>query len=153
MKQHKPSNGASKAAGPNKHPTTPDPGAMNRKPADDGNPSSHPRGRRLPASPTRRLRHAAANRPGFWRNKEDAVNDGRGPWHKQARAAISSMYEEIGVKGLRFTIEKDVKPSSLASVDLPAGERSVQRTYTPPVMPPLSLWPNTANSPESPVLH
>ncbi|OQV08902.1 hypothetical protein CLAIMM_13111 [Cladophialophora immunda] len=44
----------------------------------------------------------------FWRNKEDAVNGGRGPWHKQARAAISSMYEEIDVKGLRFTIEDDV---------------------------------------------
>ncbi|OAL35938.1 hypothetical protein AYO20_04844 [Fonsecaea nubica] len=44
----------------------------------------------------------------FWRNKDDAVNGGRGPWHKQARAAISSMYEEIDVKGLRFTIEDDV---------------------------------------------
>ncbi|KIX93099.1 uncharacterized protein Z520_11156 [Fonsecaea multimorphosa CBS 102226] len=44
----------------------------------------------------------------FWRNKEDAVNGGRGPWHKKARAAISSMYEEIDVKGLRFTIEDDV---------------------------------------------
>ncbi|OAP64016.1 hypothetical protein AYL99_03243 [Fonsecaea erecta] len=43
----------------------------------------------------------------FWRNKEDAVNGGRGPWHKQARAAISSMYDEIDVKGLRFTIEDD----------------------------------------------
>ncbi|KIW92384.1 uncharacterized protein Z519_07368 [Cladophialophora bantiana CBS 173.52] len=44
----------------------------------------------------------------FWRNKEDAVKGGRGPWHKQARAAISNMYEEIDVKGLRFTIEDDV---------------------------------------------
>ena len=46
---------------------------------------------------------------GLWRNKEDATEGGRGPWHKQARAAISSMYEEIDVKGFRLVIEDDVK--------------------------------------------
>lgn len=46
---------------------------------------------------------------GLWRSKEDAVNGGRGPWHKQARAAIAQMYEMIDVHGLRLTIEDDVE--------------------------------------------
>ncbi|OCT48655.1 hypothetical protein CLCR_05122 [Cladophialophora carrionii] len=46
---------------------------------------------------------------GLWRSKEDAVNGGRGPWHKQARAAIPNMYEHIDVKGLRLVIEDDVR--------------------------------------------
>lgn len=46
---------------------------------------------------------------GLWRSKEDAINGGLGPWHKQARAAIAQMYEEIDVKGLLLTIEDDVK--------------------------------------------
>jgi hypothetical protein len=46
---------------------------------------------------------------GFWRSKEDAVNGGRGPWHKQARAAIPNMYEHIDVKGLHLIIEDDVR--------------------------------------------
>ncbi|ETI26460.1 hypothetical protein G647_03237 [Cladophialophora carrionii CBS 160.54] len=45
----------------------------------------------------------------LWRSKEDAVNGGRGPWHKQARAAIPNMYEHINVKGLRLVIEDDVR--------------------------------------------
>ncbi|EHY59494.1 hypothetical protein HRR83_001230 [Exophiala dermatitidis] len=45
----------------------------------------------------------------LWRSKEDAVNGGRGPWHKQARAAIAQMYEMIDVHGLRLTIEDDVE--------------------------------------------
>lgn len=51
---------------------------------------------------------------GLWRNKEDAIAGGRGPWHKQARAIISKMYEEINVKGLRLTIEADVESWSFA---------------------------------------
>ena len=45
---------------------------------------------------------------GLWRNKEDAVKGGRGPWHKQARAVIPKMYEAIDVKGLRLVVEDDV---------------------------------------------
>ncbi|KAL2444359.1 hypothetical protein ABEF95_016407 [Exophiala dermatitidis] len=45
----------------------------------------------------------------LWRSKEDAVNGGRGPWHKQAGAAIAQMYEMIDVHGLRLTIEDDVE--------------------------------------------
>ncbi|KIW64995.1 hypothetical protein, variant [Phialophora macrospora] len=45
----------------------------------------------------------------FWRSKEDAVNGGRGPWHKQARAAIPNMYEHIDIKGLHLIIEDDVR--------------------------------------------
>ncbi|KAJ9615149.1 hypothetical protein H2200_001223 [Cladophialophora chaetospira] len=45
----------------------------------------------------------------LWRSKEDAINGGKGPWHKQARAAIPEMYEQIDVKGLRLVIEDDVR--------------------------------------------
>ncbi len=45
---------------------------------------------------------------GLWRGKDDAINGGKGPWHKQARAAIPNMYEQIDVKGLRLIIEDDV---------------------------------------------
>lgn len=30
--------------------------------------------------------------PGLWRNHDDAVAGGAGPWHKQARAAARVMY-------------------------------------------------------------
>jgi hypothetical protein len=36
------------------------------------------------------------------------VKGGLGPWHKQARAAISGMYEMIDVKALELTIDDDV---------------------------------------------
>ncbi|KIX01338.1 uncharacterized protein Z518_09063 [Rhinocladiella mackenziei CBS 650.93] len=45
----------------------------------------------------------------LWRNKEDAVKGSRGPWHRQARAAISQMYEEIDVRGLCLIIEDNVR--------------------------------------------
>jgi len=45
---------------------------------------------------------------GLWRNREDATKGGKGPWHKQARAIIPRMYEDICVKGLRLLIEDDV---------------------------------------------
>ena len=45
---------------------------------------------------------------GLWRSREDAINGGKGPWHKQARAAIPGMYEQIDVKGLRLVIEDNV---------------------------------------------
>lgn len=44
----------------------------------------------------------------LWRSKEDAVKGGQGPWHKQARAVVPDMYEQISVKGLRFIVEDDV---------------------------------------------
>ncbi|KAK5058937.1 hypothetical protein LTR84_011201 [Exophiala bonariae] len=45
----------------------------------------------------------------LWRSKEDAINGGRGPWHKQARACIANMYESIDVTGVQLTVEDDVK--------------------------------------------
>ena len=54
---------------------------------------------------------------GLWRSKDDAIKGGRGPWHKQARAVIPRMYEEICVKGLRLTIEDDVRGWFFASFD------------------------------------
>ena len=44
----------------------------------------------------------------LWRSKEDAVKGGQGPWHKQARAIIPDMYEQIAIKGFRLIIEDDV---------------------------------------------
>jgi hypothetical protein len=44
----------------------------------------------------------------LWRSKEDAVKGGQGPWHKQARAIVPNMYEQISVKGFRLVIEDDV---------------------------------------------
>ena len=44
----------------------------------------------------------------LWRSKEDATIGGRGPWHKQARAVIPDMYEQISVKGLQLVIEDNV---------------------------------------------
>jgi hypothetical protein len=52
---------------------------------------------------------------GFWRSKQDAIVGGQGPWHKQARAVIAVMYEEIDVKGLRLTIEEDIEGWSFES--------------------------------------
>ncbi|RMZ87023.1 hypothetical protein DV736_g5753, partial [Chaetothyriales sp. CBS 134916] len=49
----------------------------------------------------------------FWRHKEDAIKGGLGPWHKQARAIIPQMYEEIHVIGLRLTIDDDVRAFDL----------------------------------------
>jgi hypothetical protein len=46
---------------------------------------------------------------GLWRSKEDAVNGGRGPWHKQARDVIPQMYEMIQVKGLSLSIDDGIK--------------------------------------------
>ncbi len=51
--------------------------------------------------------------PGFWRLREDAIEGGRGPWHKQARAIIPKMYEEISVKGLRLSVEDEVRSWSI----------------------------------------
>lgn len=44
----------------------------------------------------------------LWRSKEDAMRGGQGPWHKQARAVISKMYEQISVSGLQLVVEDDV---------------------------------------------
>ncbi|KAK6380339.1 uncharacterized protein PV06_05513 [Exophiala oligosperma] len=43
-----------------------------------------------------------------WRNKNDAIKGGTGPWHQQARAIIPRMYEHIDVRGVRLIIEDDV---------------------------------------------
>lgn len=45
---------------------------------------------------------------GVWRNKNDAIKGGTGPWHQQARAIIPRMYEHIDVRGVRLIIEDDV---------------------------------------------
>ena len=45
---------------------------------------------------------------GLWRNKEDAFNGSQGPQHKQARAIIPSMYEDISVKGFHLSIGDNV---------------------------------------------
>ncbi|EXJ77915.1 hypothetical protein A1O3_09074 [Capronia epimyces CBS 606.96] len=50
----------------------------------------------------------------LWRSKQDAINGGLGPWHKQARAVIAQMYEQIDVKGLLLTVEDDVEGWSFA---------------------------------------
>lgn len=47
-------------------------------------------------------------RPGLWRSKEDAIEGGKGPWHKQARAITAGMYESIDVKGLKLIVEGNV---------------------------------------------
>lgn len=41
---------------------------------------------------------------GLWRNKEDAFDGSQGPLHKQARAIIPLMYEDITVKGFHLSI-------------------------------------------------
>lgn len=41
---------------------------------------------------------------GVWRNREDAFNGGRGPWHRKARGAAREMYEEITFHTHRFII-------------------------------------------------
>lgn len=46
---------------------------------------------------------------GLWVKKEDAVAGGTGPMHKQARASIPRMYETINVKGLKLTVDDDVR--------------------------------------------
>ncbi|KAK5189572.1 hypothetical protein LTR92_010474 [Exophiala xenobiotica] len=48
------------------------------------------------------------SRQGVWRSKQDAINGGTGPWHRQARAIITTMYEEIDVRGVRLTIDDGV---------------------------------------------
>lgn len=60
------------------------------------------------------LRPTADIPQGLWRSKEDAIKGGRGPWHKQARAIIAKMYEEIDVKGLRLVIEEGVESWSFS---------------------------------------
>lgn len=45
-----------------------------------------------------------ANGSGIWRSRNDARLGGRGPWHAQARAAASVMYEEILFTTLRLDI-------------------------------------------------
>ncbi|KIW20885.1 hypothetical protein PV08_01464 [Exophiala spinifera] len=49
-----------------------------------------------------------------WRNKNDAIKGGTGPWHKQARAIIPRMYEHIDVRGVRLVIEDNVESWSFA---------------------------------------
>lgn len=46
---------------------------------------------------------------GLWRSKQDAINGGKGPWHKQARACIANMYESIDVSGVQLTVGDDVE--------------------------------------------
>ena len=41
---------------------------------------------------------------GVWRNKEDAAEGGRGPWHKQARTVIPQMYQQISIRDLRLVV-------------------------------------------------
>ncbi|EEA20580.1 hypothetical protein TMatcc_000571 [Talaromyces marneffei ATCC 18224] len=40
-----------------------------------------------------------------WRNREDARAGGTGPWHKQARAAVGAMYDNIVFKTLALVID------------------------------------------------
>lgn len=47
-------------------------------------------------------------RSGFWRNKDDAIKGGSGPWHKKARAIVPQIYQHIKVTGLLLTIKDDV---------------------------------------------
>ncbi|QGA15481.1 hypothetical protein EYB26_003139 [Talaromyces marneffei] len=42
-----------------------------------------------------------------WRNREDARAGGTGPWHKQARAAVGAMYDNIVFKTLALVIDDD----------------------------------------------
>lgn len=44
--------------------------------------------------------------PGLWRGKDDAIEGGKGLWHKQARGIISTTYESINVSGLRLIVEE-----------------------------------------------
>ncbi|ERF76567.1 hypothetical protein EPUS_05840 [Endocarpon pusillum Z07020] len=44
----------------------------------------------------------------FWRNKDDAIKGGSGPWHKKARAIVPQIYQHIKVTGLLLTIKDDV---------------------------------------------
>ncbi|EXJ88545.1 hypothetical protein A1O1_05475 [Capronia coronata CBS 617.96] len=60
----------------------------------------------------------------LWRSRDDAINGGLGPWHKQARAAIVQMYEEIDVKGLRLTIDDDVSSWSFGPYSESRSEHS-----------------------------
>ncbi|KAH8693191.1 hypothetical protein BGW36DRAFT_302050 [Talaromyces proteolyticus] len=41
-----------------------------------------------------------------WRSREDAREGGKGPWHRQARAAVS-MYETIVFKTMKLVIDDD----------------------------------------------
>ncbi|CAG8304134.1 unnamed protein product [Penicillium olsonii] len=45
-----------------------------------------------------------ADEKGIWRSRNDARLGGRGPWHAQARAAATVMYEEILFTTLRLDI-------------------------------------------------
>ena len=45
---------------------------------------------------------------GFWRNKDDAIRGGLGPWHRKARAIVPQTYQHIKVTGLLLTIKDDV---------------------------------------------
>ncbi|KAF1970978.1 hypothetical protein BU23DRAFT_537148 [Bimuria novae-zelandiae CBS 107.79] len=40
----------------------------------------------------------------FWRTRKDAYLGGQGPWHKKARAAGKTLYEEIAFSTWRFTV-------------------------------------------------
>ncbi|KAJ5186255.1 hypothetical protein N7449_011019 [Penicillium cf. viridicatum] len=50
----------------------------------------------------------------IWRNRNDARLGGRGPWHAQARAAATVMYEEIKFTTLRLDIEDGVQSWKLS---------------------------------------
>ncbi|OQD63205.1 hypothetical protein PENPOL_c010G06111 [Penicillium polonicum] len=50
----------------------------------------------------------------IWRNRTDARLGGRGPWHAQARAAATVMYEEIKFTTLRLDIEDGVQSWKLS---------------------------------------
>ncbi|KAL2695716.1 hypothetical protein AAEP93_003809 [Penicillium crustosum] len=52
----------------------------------------------------------------IWRNRNDARLGGRGPWHAQARAAATVMYEEIKFTTLRLDIEDGVQSWKLISI-------------------------------------
>jgi hypothetical protein len=48
---------------------------------------------------------ADIERSGLWRNHEDAVAGGGGPWHKQARMAAREMYERIDFHVHKLVVE------------------------------------------------
>ncbi|KAJ5459273.1 hypothetical protein N7530_011217 [Penicillium desertorum] len=50
----------------------------------------------------------------IWRNRNDARLGGRGPWHAQARAAATTMYEQIRFTTLRLVIEDGVQSWELS---------------------------------------
>ncbi|KAJ5951116.1 uncharacterized protein N7479_009529 [Penicillium vulpinum] len=49
-----------------------------------------------------------------WRNRNDARLGGRGPWHAQARAAATIMYEQIKFTTLKLDIEDGVQSWKLS---------------------------------------